>query len=229
MKISLTINNKYSSGSARADFEIPEICPWCSVKISPTIESSTKYDTRFSNKEDLLSFILKCPNCKNHFIESYELSFVSDNSINKTSPIDEKPIPKSDFEYPAEIDKISEEFGKIINQSKQAEGMGLSHLAGIGYRKAIEFLIKDYLINHKKQDTETISKELLGKCIELLEDSRLKSLAKAATWIGNDETHYTRRHDSHDIEDMKKFLHSITLFISYELSINAAEEFISDN
>src|SRR5699024_2122657 len=133
------------------------------------------------------------PNCKKHFVQSYEVSFVGDNAVNSIHPVHEKPIPKSDFEYPNEIDDISEEFSKIIEQSKQAEGMGLSHLAGIGYRKAIEFLIKDYLINHKKQDSETISKKLLGKCIEMLDDSRLKSLATAATWIGNDETHYTRR------------------------------------
>lgn len=229
MKREKFIKNISSTASTRMEFEVPDICPWCSVKISPTIEAETKYDTRFGNRDDIISLVMKCPSCKNHFIESYNVSFVNESAVNEVSLLLDKPIPKSDFQYPPEIDDISEEFSSIINQSRQAEGMRLSHLAGIGYRKAIEFLIKDYLINHKKQDSETISKKLLGKCIELLDDSRLKSLAKAATWIGNDETHYTRRHNSHDIEDMKKFLHSITLFISYELSIVDAEEFISND
>ncbi|WP_262405064.1 DUF4145 domain-containing protein [Mammaliicoccus sciuri] len=173
-----------------------------------------------------------CPKCKEHFSASYTVFSSRQGNgyhfIDKLVIKEEFPLPKPSFEYPNEIDSVSSEFSKIIAQSSHAEGLGLNHLAGIGFRKALEFLIKDYLIKYKGLDENTISKKQLGKCIsENIDDSRLQSLAKAATWIGNDETHYVRKHDDRDIHDMKKFLHKMTLFISYELAVEDATEFTS--
>ncbi|KIH70146.1 hypothetical protein SN16_10400 [Salinicoccus roseus] len=141
--------------------------------------------------------------------------------------MDKFPVPQSKFEYPNEVDTICPEFGKIISQTTHAEGLGLDHLAGIGYRKSIEFLVKDYLIELKSFDRTKTEKKLLGQCIQDIEDSRIQTLAKAATWIGNDETHYTRRHDK-NIDDMKRFLHALTLLVSLEKSVIDAKEFTNN-
>ncbi|WP_232752738.1 DUF4145 domain-containing protein [Macrococcoides caseolyticum] len=216
--------SSYKNGT----IELPNGCPWCSSKISPNVIASNNYDYHLDEKGFNASLTLECPNCKKHFLQSYRIKFRPGYSEFTSFIINESPQPKSTFEYPEEIDSVSHEFKNIIAQSTVAEGLGLDHLAGIGYRKALEFLIKDYLINHKKLDEVKISKKLLGKCIEQdIDDERLKSLAKAATWIGNDETHYVRKHDSRDVNDMKKFLHKMTLFISYELAIDDALNFTS--
>ncbi len=215
--------NSVKSGNIK----LPNECPWCFSKISPQIIASTKYDYYINESEFDASLTLECPNCKKHFLQSYFVIITPGNSF-EAEIKNEIPQPKSTFDYPDEIDTVSHEFKNIISQSTVAEGSGLDHLAGIGYRKALEFLIKDYLINHKQLDEEKISKKLLGKCIEQdIDDERLKSLAKAATWIGNDETHYVRKHDSRDVNDMKNFLHKMTLFISYELAIDDALNFTS--
>ncbi|EHJ07516.1 DUF4145 domain-containing protein [Staphylococcus simiae] len=139
----------------------------------------------------------------------------------------DKPIPETLFEYPSEIDKISKEFKNIIIQSSNAEGLKFDHLAGIGYRKAIEFLVKDYLIKCKNEDETKISTQQLGQCISKIDDARINNLARAASWIGNDETHYVRKHVDKDVQDLKKFLHALTALVSLEISVHEANEFIN--
>ena len=47
----------------------------------------------------------------------------------------------------------------------------------------------------------------LGKCIEdLIDETRIKSCAKRAAWLGNDETHYTRKWEEKDINDLKSLI-----------------------
>lgn len=226
-QVTLKSSNLHHSKTALVD--LPNYCPWCHKLISPNILVQTSFNATVDEHGCLASFILGCPDCMKHFLYSIDTTFISGSSKFEYIPVTEKPIPKSDFIYPSEIDEISKEFGNIISQSAHAEGLGLNHLAGIGYRKSIEFLLKDYLIVHKKLDKEKISKNTLGQCISQdITDSRLQALARAATWIGNDETHYVRKHEDKDISDMKKFLHNLTLFISYELSIKEALEFTND-
>ena len=51
---------------------------------------------------------------------------------------------------------------------------------------------------------ETVEKLLLGKCInDYLKNDRIKDIAKRATWIGNDETHYVRKWIGKNITDLK--------------------------
>ncbi|MDW4160614.1 hypothetical protein QI230_02945 [Staphylococcus saprophyticus] len=140
-----------------------------------------------------------------------------------------KPMPETLFDYPSEIDEISLEFNNIITQSSNAEALEYDHLAGIGYRKAIEFLVKDYLIKCKDKDESEISTQLLGKCISEIDDTRINNLARAASWIGNDETHYVRKHVDKDVQDLKKFLHALTALVKLEITLSEADNFINKN
>ena len=48
----------------------------------------------------------------------------------------------------------------------------------------------------------------LAACIEAhITDPMTKSLAKLATWLGNDETHYYRKWEDKDLSDLKQLLH----------------------
>ena len=63
-------------------------------------------------------------------------------------------------------------------------------------------------------------------CInEYIHDERLKTLAKASAWIGNDETHYMKKH-SHGTEKLKAFIHAFVTFIDSDLAYEEALEFI---
>ena len=107
-------------------------------------------------------------------------------------------------QIPEEVEELSGNFSEVYKQAFIAESYGLNEIAGVGYRKALEFLIKDYSI-HKNTDAEQNIKSLqLAKVIgQYVEDVNIKECAKRAVWLGNDETHYVRKWESKDISDLK--------------------------
>jgi len=117
-----------------------------------------------------------------------------------------------------EVIEVSSDFVKIYKQAAEAEFMKLDSIAGVGYRKALEFLIKDYLIGKYSEKREKIAKAYLGDCIrDYVDDPRVKIAAEKAAWIGNDETHYVRKWQDRDIEDLKKLLKLTANWISSEI------------
>ena len=122
--------------------------------------------------------------------------------------------------------KLSPEFVSIYNQSIEAESNSITQgLAGLGFRKSLEFLIKDYLIKYKHQNKNTIINLDLGKCVDKLDDD-LKDIAKASVWIGNDEIHYFRKNPEYDTETLKAFINCLVLEIDMEYSKKKAKELI---
>ena len=96
--------------------------------------------------------------------------------------------------------------------------MSLMEICGVGYRKALEFLIKDYIIQGKSEDiVDKIKKIRLAKCIDdYVEDEKLKAVAKRAVWLGNDETHYVRKWENKDVQDLKGVIRLTILWIEKE-------------
>jgi hypothetical protein len=115
-----------------------------------------------------------------------------------------KPMKYTPPDVTEQVQQLSPTFVEIYNQACAAEAESLDQISGVGFRKALEFLIKDYCIS-KNQDKEESIKELaLSKVIgQYVEDVNIKECAKRAIWLGNDETHYVRKFDTHDIDDLK--------------------------
>jgi len=117
-----------------------------------------------------------------------------------------------------EVLEVSSEFVRIYKQAAEAEFMKLDSIAGVGYRKALEFLIKDYLISKSSDKKEVIETAYLSDCIrDYVDDPKVKIAAQKATWIGNDETHYVRKWQDKDIEDLKVLLKLTANWISSEI------------
>ncbi len=117
------------------------------------------------------------------------------------------------------IHNVSPRFVKIYNQAAQAEARGLDDLVGIGYRKALEFLIKDYLIFQSPEKTDAIkATKQLGTVINnFVTDPNLKEIASRTTWLGNDETHYVREWVDKDIDDLKQLMQLTLYWVSSSL------------
>jgi hypothetical protein len=201
---------------------IPDTCPYC----GKGVELIYKYG--FSNKESESIFtVLQCPrnSCNKILLARYRYHKISYSDPN--SPMGKphysyvETIPKSTIlykEFSKEINEISSSFVKIYNQSYNAEQLGLDQICGIGYRKSIEYLIKDFIIFDKPDKTEEIKNKFLGNCIETyISDENIKECAKRATWLGNDETHYLRHWEEHDVEDLKILLELVIYWISSNL------------
>jgi hypothetical protein len=120
-------------------------------------------------------------------------------------------------EFSKSIQEISSLFVKIYNEAYSAEQQNLKEICGVGYRKALEFLIKDYVILNNKDKEGKILKMHLGNCIkDLVTDNRVKSVAKRAVWLGNDETHYVRKWETKNLEDLKKLISLTVHWIEME-------------
>src|SRR5690554_5943536 len=94
-------------------------------------------------------------------------------------------------------------FSQIYNAAYFAEQNNLLEICGVGYRKSLEFLIKDYLITLFPDKEELIKKNTISNCInEFVEDVRLKSAASWAIWLENDQTHYEKKWSDKDLKDL---------------------------
>lgn len=205
--------------------ELPDTCPHCGEKGNPTIYNSYYKD----DSGKFFGVLLNCPH--NECGKFFALEYNDEGHYSDTRKYENYSYrPPIKIDLPENIEKVSSTFVEIYSQATKAESEKLNQIAGVGYRKSLEFLIKDYAIRNSPDKEDTIKTKMLGAVIsEYLTDfPKLQNLAKAATWIGNDETHYVRRHDDKDIRDMKQFIKSASQFIAADYDADVAEEFINE-
>ena len=229
MKFTKDLPQTNSTEVIRVHFDPVNVCPRCHIGIDPSYAYGyVSRAAEYSDPSLYVTFI--CPSCKRPFLAHYALSesddYALDGSFLEASP----DIPVSDRHFSESLNSVSPRFEKIYNQSSLAEGYNLDEIAGVGYRKALEFLVKDYAISLHPDDVSQITKNSLLKVISgYIEHPRLQALAKASAWIGNDETHYVRKHEDYDIEGLKRFIDATVNFIENELIFSEAERLTSSN
>jgi len=185
--------------------ENPSICPHCHRGIEPIFISSAI--GKGGNNSDIFCTVWRCTfkDCKRIFVAEYTVN--TPGAAIFTKFLDGTPIEPH---FPEIIVKFESKFIKTYMQALQAENLGLDEIAGMGYRKAIEYLVKDYLIQKDQNLEGNIEDLALSNVIDQnFTDSRendLKDLLKRATWLGNDMTHYLKYHENFDIEDLKNLI-----------------------
>ena len=191
---------------------VPMLCPVCGVQIVPTFLQMS-----YSEKKGHTMFC-RCTNteCESTFICKYVRR---DPANGKTRyellGIQHDMVLKKE-EFSEDIETISPAFVEIYNQAYAAQQLELTDVCGVGYRKALEFLIKDYIIFEKTNEAEieAIKSKKLGKCIsEDVQDANVKEVAKRATWLGNDETHYVRKWEDKDIHSLVNLIRLVIHWI----------------
>lgn len=121
-------------------------------------------------------------------------------------------------DIPDDVRSLSATFVVCYEQAFAAESSRLSEIAGGGYRKALEFLIKDYCTKERPESATEIAAMFLGSCIEkFIDASDLKDCAKRAAWLGNDELHYVRRWEGEDLATLKQLLELTIFWVSSKL------------
>lgn len=203
--------------------DVPMICPHCGVAIDP-VEVSCNYVN--VNKGDTFNRVfltLLCAHCLHSFVAEYNSS--KDKKIRR---IGIYPELHTNVEHSEEINKLSPTFVKVYSEAHKAEEANLKEICGMGYRKALEFLIKDYATFLHSDKEEEIKKTPLVNCIKTyIDNSRIKSLATASAWLGNDETHYIRKHEDYDLNSLKAFIKATESFIDSEMQAIKADELLS--
>ena len=180
----------------------PDLCPICHHAVSPRILVAPTNENPLTINS-VVNIAFKCTHreCMNMFIGIYERTNPSEACYNfiRATPLS--------FESPTvfpEVAKLSPSFETINNQAHAAESYNLEEIAGVGYRKALEFLIKDFCIYKNPDKEDEIKNKFLGAVIkDYVDDTNIKVCAERAVWIGNDETHYVRKWENKDIKDLK--------------------------
>ena len=198
-----------SDSATRISVCIDEIeqCPICKHAIRPIKLFGKVFKDNHENEK--LSLTYYCNHCYQTFISQHSNN-VSTNKTNvrKFDKLD--ILAPNNFEetiFENCIKEVSPMFVRIYNQASEAEHHNLDEIAGIGYRKALEFLIKDFLIYQIPDKEDSIKATPLGTCIEnFIENPQLKTVASRAVWLGNDQTHYIQKFEDKDIEDLKRLI-----------------------
>jgi hypothetical protein len=123
-------------------------------------------------------------------------------------------LGRSLTQFPEDIKNVSPTFCDIYIQAQMAEQEGYSQICGLGYGKAIEFLIKDYAIALNPTEAERIKSATLSVCISNhIPDEAIRNSSDLARWLRNDETHYLRKFESHDANDLRSLIDIAVLLI----------------
>lgn len=187
----------------------PAVCPICNHAIHPHLIGAVSTTVGQSSRDYSIGAFFQCPQgeCRRGFVATYRGTFrpgvgVSTLSLVSTAP--KEPIAPA---IEPSIGKVSAKFQLIYTQAAKAEQLRLDQIAGCGYRRSLEFLVKDYCSTLEPELADTIqSKRLANVIAEHIQDPLIKQCATRATWLGNDETHYVRTWQDKDLSDLKTLI-----------------------
>lgn len=187
-------------------------CPYCNQtgRQEPLTGS-------MNTRQNVLSITTECLNCNNLSMHIY---FCVDNYSGSFDTHYQNTYPNftNDINIPEKVQQEYPDFLRILIQSQKAEDSDLNELAGMGYRKALEFFVKEYVTKNLYNGTEkdSILSEPLGETIKRLENPLLQSISKASSWLGNDQTHMVQKHPEYGVDDIKKYIKVMTNLVEAE-------------
>jgi hypothetical protein len=202
----------------------PDVCPHCSAPYKSIGYDINSYYIRFPDDSVHFYSDYLCTYCYKVFIAHYFSSYIGDNDENCVyAPTELIPHSNVEAKFPENIINEYERYCKVYNQAFLAEQAGLLEISGMGYRKALEILIKSCAIKFHPDKERNISKMSLHDCIEkYIDDERIKEISLEATWLGNNEVHYERLYSSLDVQDMKQFITSVQSLIDCDINFEKA-------
>ena len=205
-------------------YGLASICPHCTKGMTPEVLTKT-----FWNNQGFM--VLKCTACKEAY---FSILSLCNDEVKESLGFDEylkmnpndirifkatETFPEIAFEkfnFPEKIVELYPQFARIYNQAETAGKDNLDEICGIGYRKALEVLVKENLCNKNPDEKETIYSETLAQSVARYKYETVKKVAKAATWLGNDEAHMVRKHLSYDTQYLKKLISVLVHIIEAE-------------
>lgn len=182
----------------------PDHCPVCHLGIQAQYQELAHVIEGWRGR---LELIFQCPleECQSFFISRYFQSTYPGTTYYQFSS--SFPFVRVPAQFSESIKHISPGFCKIAEEAMNAEANDWKLIAGPGYRKALEFLLKDYLCRLLPKEAEKIKIMPLAACVaNHVDHEKLKAMAARAAWLGNDETHYVRKWEDKDLEDLKKVI-----------------------
>lgn len=203
-----------------------EIIKDANGKSTITVNIFNKASRDHSNEDNLVESsnlykLFMCPNCKRDFFEIHRYDHISNKFITELYP----KIPEN-TKFGYEISELSPNFIKCYNQALIAEGQNLDEIHGSGYRKSLEYLIKDFAASFEKDiDTKetiysnpSLANIINNKLSNIVQLEELVEIAKRSWWLGSDYVHTHKKYEKNDIEDLKNCINLTVGEINHYIS-----------
>ncbi|MEM6326363.1 MAG: hypothetical protein AAF791_04525 [Bacteroidota bacterium] len=185
----------------------PTQCPVCFGKVQPTFHAATTV-VLGAKDEPAADIAYQCTNvsCQRIFVARYAYS-AKCRSDGGAGYIFERaePLSPEPPDIPDSVSEFSPAFAEVYTQALAAHSAGLDQIYGMGLRKALEILVKDFAAKHspKNPAEDKVRRMPLVQVIKNhIGNTRLQRVAERAAWLGNDEAHYTRRFNAHDVSHL---------------------------
>lgn len=186
----------------------PDTCPICQTRITPNVMTGGVGGRVY---EGNLTIVFVCPSdsCREYFLGYYEKRNGQYSFLNCRP--EETVVP----DLPQFVLRISRNYCEMFRECYRAEVEGLQQLAGVGYRTALEFLIKDYLISRRPEDHAAIEEAPLATCIEAyVTDVNVRDVGRRAVWLAQES--YPRPWAEKDLRDLKAVIELVLRWIETE-------------
>lgn len=191
-------------------YEKPVTCPYCGAFIEPQPINHAKLPYDAGRIALLVSF--GCPACLKRFIGSYVLNSDDAEYICIIPIANEERLPEC-------FGLISERFVSIHQQAFRAEARDDMQLAIVGYRTALEILLKDYAIKLLHESDAEVRNKGLRKTIEDYTPQDVTTAADVVRIIGDDYTHYVNGHPEIAFEEFKSYYSMVLSYIEYRYKL----------
>ncbi len=200
-------------GNFSGNYKKPSVCPHCGFGTdAPLVQK----DTFSFNGHHLFSATCTCTACGKYFFFACEY----DSGKTDYAPIVYPNIAFTPYSNNI-LEKISPRFIDMYNQALQSEFHKNIELAAIGYRSALEILVKDYAISELGLNPEEVSSKKLCSAIgTYLNQEELVKTADVVRILGNDYTHYERKYPQHDFELLKGYMEIFLKQIEVRYMVN---------
>lgn len=201
----------------------PDRCPRCTTFRTSEVLGAVLTGGTFDSHRDAVA-VCQCSSsvCRKIFTVFYSL--VTDNGVETGRLLQNRPLeffPAITFSEV--IQDLSPTFCATYTQAAQAEENGLNEICGAGYRRALEFLCKDYALSHTPDlsavPREAVVRSSLGRCIQDHLPQPIREAATRAAWLGNDEAHYYRVWTERDLQDLKALIQLTAKSIDFAIEL----------
>lgn len=186
-------------------YQKPAQCPHCGFGCDPIILQNHYVKPLKYQSQYFVFLIFQCTACKKLFTATYK---VEDGHSCICCMTPDRPSIFSD----EHIENMSPRFIKIYNQALRAKDNRDFDLASIGYRAALEILVKDYAMKELNEPPEkVIHKNLHNSISDYLSENGFINTADVVRILGNDHAHYVCKYPMYDFDILQNYM---DIFIS---------------
>ena len=178
---------------------MPNQCPYCHK--NNHVQPKRILELPICTEDTAILVSTKCSECDNNYI----VFFQRNKDKTRLEFLQLVPILEENADY-EDLYALSPAFEEIHKQAMQAYQAGMGRLAVIGFRTALEILMKDFVIyelHENKEKIECLSlNNMIQQYFKSLED---RDYARAIQALGNDCTHYISKHADFNPKDVELF------------------------